>query len=256
MLYINKTTAPAQVIRALARIKGTGEWRAISDQDTTAIRAQFDKLPKADIRMELIKEQHHLCAYCTKRIRNEELHMTIEHWIPLSKNKDKALDYKNFLGVCKGGADVSVNGRRILCCDGSKGDETQMVINPLNSRMMEQIAYRKDGTIYFMPSSEWGDEIVEQIEKDINETLCLNGKRDSKGELVADTSTCLLKGRKDAYRQVKKQLERLSQKNNISSKHLKNLIKGVQEREELPEFAGVTTFFLNRVYKKLAAEGK
>lgn len=256
MLYINKTNAPARVNMALAKIKSTPEWRAIYAGDTATIRAQFDTLPKTDIRMALLQEQRHLCAYCMKRIRNEELHMTIEHWMPLSKNKDKALDYNNFLGVCKGGSDVLVEGKRILCCDASKGDEDQMVINPLNTLMMEQIAYRKDGTIYFMDSLAYDVETTKQIEKDINVILRLNGKRDSKGNLIADTSTCLLKGRRDACRQAIAKIELLAKKRVLSSRRLKNEIKKMQELPQLPEFAGTTLFFLNRTYKALVAQGK
>lgn len=155
MLYIEKTNAPACVSTALATIKRTRDWRETRITDIKAIRGHFDSLEKKGIRMALLQDQHHLCAYCMKRIRNEERHMSIEHWIPLSKDKEKALDYNNFLGVCKGGADVLVQGNRILCCDAKKSDEDLMMINPLNRQMMGQIVYRKDGTIYFMASASW-----------------------------------------------------------------------------------------------------
>lgn len=256
MLFIKKTNTPVQVDMALTKIKSTPEWRAIHNEDTAAIRAQFDTLPKANIRMALLQEQRHLCAYCMKRIRNEELHMTIEHWTPLSKNKDNALDYNNFLGVCKGGSDVQVEGKRILCCDGSKGDEDQMLINPLNRAMMEQIAYHRDGTIYFRHAPGWDIATTSQIENDINITLRLNGKKDGKGKLIADTSTCLLKGRRDAYRLAISKIERLAKKGGLSSKRLEKEMKKVQELDQLPEFAGTIIFFLNRTYKALVAQGK
>ena len=123
MLYIKKKRAPHQYIRAVARIRSSPAWKAIVGGDTKAIRSQFDLLPKEDIRESLLVEQHFLCAYCMKRIRNDALHMAIEHWTPLSYDKERALDYQNFLGVCKGGADlgVSESGKRVLCCDASKG---------------------------------------------------------------------------------------------------------------------------------------
>lgn len=256
MLYIEKANVPVRVNHALAQIKSTPEWRATPSGDTVALRAQFDTLPKSDIRAALLQEQHGLCAYCMKRIKNEELHMTIEHWIPLSKNKEKALDYNNFLGVCKGGADVLTRERRILCCDGSKGDEDQIVINPLDRGMMEQIAYYKDGTIYFMPSPDWDAAAAEQIKKDMNGTLHLNGMKDQAGNLIADTSTGLLKGRRDAYHQACAIITRLAKSGSLTSKRLKKEIRKIQAQAVLPEFAGTILFFLNRKYKFLVNQGK
>lgn len=38
-----------------------------------------------------------------KRIENDGQHTSIEHWYPLSKDKDRALAYSNMMGVCYGG---------------------------------------------------------------------------------------------------------------------------------------------------------
>lgn len=103
----------------LNEIKRTEQWRCIQKGDTQAVRQEFDLLPKEEIRQSLLEEQHYLCAYCMKRIKNDGLHTTIEHWEPLSVNKDKALEYDNMLAVCDGGrkADLTGNVQRILCCD-------------------------------------------------------------------------------------------------------------------------------------------
>jgi len=127
VLYIEKKAPPQAYNKAVAEIKGAPAWRAVRDKDTMAIRSQFDRLPKSIIRDALLKEQHYLCAYCMKRIRNnaggsQVVHMSIEHWLPLSQDKERALDYKNFLGVCKGGADVAGPRARVLCFDASKRD--------------------------------------------------------------------------------------------------------------------------------------
>ena len=140
MLYIEKKSPPQAYQRAVAAIKGAPVWRSIRDGDTTAIRGQFDQLPKPELRDALLAEQHYLCAYCMKRIRSGGrsgmVHMNIEHWFPLSGDKERALDYKNLLGVCKGGADVDGQRDRILCCDASKGDEESLTVNPLDRGMM------------------------------------------------------------------------------------------------------------------------
>lgn len=194
MIHIKKQRPSQEIVNKVNEIKRSLEWKAISANDTKAIRAQFDLLPKDKIRECLLKEQHYLCAYCMKRIENEGLHTTIEHWYPLSKYKDEALDYGNMLGVCDGGkkANLSEGMHRILCCDAYKGDEAEMTLNPKNEQQMRLIKYTKNGEIYTDPEDE-------KLEDDINYKLRLNGKLDSEGNLIADTSTQLLKGRRDAY---------------------------------------------------------
>lgn len=91
MLYIEKERMPAVALDKVNDIKRSHEWKSIQDGNTNAIRVQFDMLPKGQIRESLIKEQHGLCAYCMKRIHNDSKSTTIEHFIPLSKDKDKAL---------------------------------------------------------------------------------------------------------------------------------------------------------------------
>ena len=82
-----------------------------------------------------MKEQHGLCAYCMRRIHNDSS-TTIEHWVPLSQNKEQALQYSNFLGVCHGGRKSETDDNKILCGDASK-EETAIRISPLrNHRKM------------------------------------------------------------------------------------------------------------------------
>lgn len=69
--------------------------------------------------------------------------------------------------------------------------ETEISTSPLNKLQMDKIAYKPDGTIFTEPKDE-------AMDKDINETLLLNGVRKPDGS-VRDTSTEILKGRRDAY---------------------------------------------------------
>lgn len=197
MLYIEKKEAPWVVRTEIARIKSDPEWKRIEVEDTPALRSQFDRLPKNEIRQSLLEEQHGLCAYCMKRIVNEELHTTIEHWAPLSKDKNNALDYHAFFAVCKGGADMPGEARqRGLCCDASKGD-TEITIDPRDREMMSHIIYKKDGSMEFKPRTPSGWDI-EKINQAINNVLCLNGRPNRRGGMD-DTATCVVKGRKDAW---------------------------------------------------------
>ena len=242
MRYIEKKASPAAYQHAVSAIKGDPTWRTIRCGDTQAIRTQFDRLPKSEIRDALLTEQHYLCAYCMKRIRNEELHMSIEHWFPLSQDKELALDYKNFLGVCKGGTDVEGPRNRVLCCDASKGDTTNLTVNPLDKDMMQHIAFRKDGSIYCLPSA---GSNVELINRDLNEILQLNGKAGQ------DTATELLKGRRDAYKQAQKIITRLAGQGQLTSTQISKKIQKIVCQDKYPEFAGTILFFLERKRKQL-----
>lgn len=250
MLYIKKNTPPQEYQTAVAAIKSSPNWSSIPNDDTRAIRAQFDSLPKSAIRDALLAEQHHICAYCMKRIQNskdETVHMSIEHWIPLSKDKERALDYRNFLGVCMGGKDVDGPSNRILCCDASKDDEASLMVNPLDKVMMQYIAYLPDGRIYCL---ETAGDLQKPITHDLDNVLMLNGK-DGK-----DTATELLKGRRDAYRQARGMYEKLAKQGRLTSVRIGKMIREIEQKEVYPEFAGTILFFLERKRKQLVNQGK
>lgn len=254
MLYIKKKAPPQSYQKAVAEIKSSSIWRSIQDGDTIAIRGQFDLLPKSEIRDTLLAEQHYLCAYCMKRIRNNEdgtkiIHMTIEHWFPLSQDKERALDYKNFLGVCKGGADVAGPRSRILCCDASKGDATNITVNPLDKAMMQHIAYTKDGTIYCLLTAD--PKIAEAINDDLKKVLRLNGN-----DTGQDTATGLVKGRRDAYKQAQNIYKDLAARGRLTSVQISKKIRELKQLDEYPEFAGTILFFLERKRKALINQGK
>lgn len=78
---------------------------------------------------------------------------------------------------------------------------------------MKKIIYDSNGIISTNPR----DEIME---KDINETLLLNGIRKEDGT-IRDTSTEIVKGRKDAYDRARKMMETLGRKNKCTSAVLK-----------------------------------
>ena len=83
MLYIQKKSPPGKMMRKVGEIKSSQEWKNIRPDDTKGIRAAFDSLPKEEIRQCLLEEQHYLCAYCMRRIENDGLRTSIEHWYRL-----------------------------------------------------------------------------------------------------------------------------------------------------------------------------
>ena len=78
------------------------EFKNTDDNDTAMLRSCFDSLTsKEKLREELDKEQHSLCVYCMKRIESSnQLKVKIEHYIPLSEDKEKIFDYNNLFLAC------------------------------------------------------------------------------------------------------------------------------------------------------------
>ena len=204
-----------------------------------------NEFPKNDVKAVLIHEQKGLCAYCMRRIHMDS-HSRVEHLIPLSKDKDKVLDYGNLLGVCDGGEKISGQGNHILCCDAHK-KETEISLSPFDKIQMDKIAYRRDGTIYTEPRDE-------AMEKDINETLLLNGIRKEDGT-VRDTSTELLKGRRDAYDRASRMMSELNRSGKCTSAAVKKIMDDLLNKEEREEYAGVKLYYFRKKYDSLKKRG-
>lgn len=99
---------------------------------------------KDSIRLSLLQEQGHLCAYCMSRITIDN--MKVEHWACQADNPIRQLDYSNLLGCCKGD-----EGERFVnqTCDSRKGNKS-LKFNPsrLQDRINTIIVYSGQGRIY------------------------------------------------------------------------------------------------------------
>jgi len=126
--------------------------------------SNFDSCNKNDMRIALVAEQGHICAYCNQRIKNEIAKnghptMKIEHWEP--RNSENEMQWNNLLGVCLGNQGF---GSNLQHCDTKKGN-LSIQISPLNIGLLNQIKYRSNGEIY---------SLNDHLNKDLNETLNLN----------------------------------------------------------------------------------
>lgn len=170
----------------------------------------------------------------------------VEHLVPLSSSKDQAIDYNNMLGVCDGGEKITGNQGHILCCDAHK-KETEITISPLDRGQMDKIAYDKYGKIYTEPRDE-------AMEKDINDILLLNGIQKKDGT-VRDTSTELLKGRKDAYSRARRMMGTLNSRGKCTSSTLKKIIDELYNKDERDEYVGVQIYYFKKHYNSLVRRG-
>lgn len=252
MIYIRKEEPMECVRKELKEKTESSEWKNISGEDTAAMRAAFDQLScKKEIRQCLLEEQHYLCAYCMTAIKNEELHMTIEHFVPLSRCKEKVLDYRNYLGVCKGGADLPRNRNSCICCDASKGNQELLCVNPFDEEQMNQIRYLSDGTIYYERRESDSDEYEKAMKQDLFHTLKLNGVYDEDSETVKkDTKTSLVKNRKDAYEECESYIFDLLEHSEFSQEQieekLEQTLQKILEKDQYESYDGVRIFLLKR----------
>ena len=94
----------------------------------------------------------------------------------------------------------------------------------------------------------------EAMEKDINETLLLNGIRKEDGT-VRDTSTELLKGRRDAYDRASRMMSELNRRGKCTSAAVKKIMDDLLNKEECEEYAGVKLYYFRKKYDSLKKRG-
>ena len=258
MIYIHKRRTPVAVKRKAEEIKNSSEngYMGIRlPEDSKKLRDLFEKMPKDDIRIALFREQHGLCAYCMRRIEPWRESMKIEHYKALTRNKDGALDYQNYLGVCYGGEKDTDGKSRILCCDAARGDKN-LTINPWDERQMEAIAYYRDGEIFIRQDKGLDLGLVEQMQNDIEKVLVLNGKKDLKGKRIADTATKLVANRRSICDSVHSQFERWDKRNCLTVEFLQDKIlrlEAMLNQDNISEesYIGVRLYLYKRKMEKL-----
>ena len=91
--------------------------------------ADFDGLDKTQLRRSLLQEQGYICAYCMKRIREDDK-VKIEHY--KARTKENELVYQNLLAVCDGNETLKdergkVNPNRFTC--DTKKKEKELLIS-------------------------------------------------------------------------------------------------------------------------------
>ena len=253
MIYVKKSPCPREIQEDFDAQKAKPEWDTIpevpdSEQAKRLREEFFDKLNKDHLREVLVKEQHGLCIYCMSRIENvadSEDGAVIEHWYPLSKSKEKALQYGNLFASCYGGQRSTVqDSRRICCCDAKKHDAI-IQVDPCNPRMMEHIMYHSDGRIDFMKNYA-SPNIRRRLQHDLWHHLGLNGSVRNDGTLLADTATELVKKRKDAYQAAEAMLATLEMDGELTSERVEEIIAEMQSKEIWDEYIGVTMFVLRQ----------
>lgn len=266
MLYIKKNAPSLATQSEISKAKRDSHWSTISEDDVKARRRIFDDMNKSSIQQDLIQEQHHLCAYCMRPIETVFQGVRVEHFIPLSEDKEKTLDYNNYLGVCFGGSHQELqpeppdgqrrNSGRILCCDAQKGDQRLSAINPWNEAIMDHIAYRPNGYVYFRGNGDYSDVFCQHAQTDIDEILQLNGiftKDNETIEWISDTTTRIVEGRRNAFSVANMILANLEP---LTSHKIDREIQSLLDAPQRQAFVGVIVFKLKQVRNRLRSKNR
>jgi len=255
MLYIKKESCSADIEEDIAKQINRPEWdklpEVLGKEEAVFLRDEFfDRLNKDSIREGLLREQHGLCAYCMAELKNSGEVTIIEHLYPLRKSKTRAMDYQNWLAVCKGGQDLDLpdGEKRVCCCDHKKAD-TIVKLSPLNWEQMQGIAYFDDGTIFYRSANQRQNNIINH---EINYNFGLNGKFDTRtGRSRKDTSTGIVKRRKDSYKAIFDLLDEKLADESLTKDFIVEYINDLTCKDNWDGFVGVQLFVLNDILSKL-----
>lgn len=267
MLYIKKNTPSIATQAKIAETKRDRHWSTVPEDDVAVRRDIFNDMDKTSIQQDLIQEQHHLCAYCMRPIETTFEGIRIDHFIPLSEDKEKTLDYSNYLGVCYGGSHRELqanpqgnqrrNTTRVLCCDAQKKDQCLRAINPWNEAIMDHIAYYpSNGYIYFKGKGDYSETFCANAQYDIDKILQLNGifKKDRDNiEWISDTTTKIVEGRRNAFSAANRILADLQP---LTSNKIDRVIQSLLDAPQRQPFVGVIIYKLKQIRDRLQSQGR
>jgi len=147
------------------------------DEEGKAMKTTYSNLQNPEknaYKLELLKEQFYLCAYCNKLLSDDEEnlhHLKIEHWYPQHFCETEMhygtiegldLNHSNLLIVCDG---ESANPR-YRHCDSSRTPGTKLKVKPQDTDYNFFLTFKYEGTTLVTAD--------EDIHNDINDELNLN----------------------------------------------------------------------------------
>lgn len=178
-----------------------------------------DYREKQDLREALVRDQRGLCCYCMQRIRPTPAGIRIEHFRP-RRHEALQLSWTNLLGACPG---VVANAREVHhTCDVSKGDQ-EISVDPQRLRPGE-IRYGADGTMTIVGNG---------AQADLDDVLRLNHPR-------------LVGNRRRVHDSLIRELIGAGGRAAWPRARLEQKLAAIREGSELPEFAGLMEFWLER----------
>lgn len=191
-------------------------------------KARYDGLPadaKVQLRAALVREQHGLCCFCTRRVEASvapELKVKIAHLTPQQVDASRDLEWSNLLAACPGNEGAP---RARQHCDTRQGNQV-LRISPCEATHVASFSYTVRGEI---------QTSRDDLRHDVEDTLNLN-------------ANVLCDGRREAVRGMQTALGRRNP-GELSPTDLRRALSQCSIPDasgKLPPFAGALEWWLRR----------
>lgn len=165
--------------------------------------------PSPDLRISLLEEQGHICAFCMRRIPVQDHavkeHSKIAHLLSRTNHESKQLHYNNMVLSCPGNIDGNPH------CDNAQGS-TDITIPIFSSKFQNSINYSsKDGKIQ-SNNNEWDHQICDVLR--LNNKLLMSNRTQTLDGVIQ-----VLNSRSWSERELKRQLEKWENNDKSGKKH-------------------------------------
>ena len=203
-------------------------------------RSEFDRLAKRKLRVVMYREQRSVCIYCERRIAEGHLTSRIDHWYPLSRDRELALHWKNLYLSCP----------KPETCDSAKADhpfrwdDTDSHMPwPVDLRYENVVGFTTRGEIYVRSDVPLPDAIRHALELAIADHT--DGDRVRRG-IVNLNDPALVKARVAAVRGERKRMERDFRNRTATRDEREERAAQLLGRGPLPEFVSIRVAWLRK----------
>lgn len=203
-------------------------------------RSEYGRLEKPKLRVVMYREQRSLCIFCERRIAEGHPAPRIDHWYPLSREPELALQWKNLYLSCS----------KPETCDSAKDDhplrwddsDTQMPW-PVDFRYEDVVGFSTRGEIYVRSDVTLPDAVRQALQLAIEDHA--EGTRVRRG-IINLNDPALLKARVAAVRGERKRMERELKSSPATFDEREERASRLLGRVPLPEFVSIRVAWLRR----------
>lgn len=207
---------------------------------TARARSEYDRLDKPQLRGEMYREQRSLCVFCERRIAEGLPAPRIDHWFPLGREPERALQWKNLYLSCS----------KPETCDSAKAghpfrwdDSDTHMPWPVDLRYEDFVGFSTRGEIYVRSDVTLTDAVRQALEFAIEDRT--DGGWARRG-IVNLNDPALRKARVAAIRGERRRMEKELEKRPATVAAREERVSRLLGRTPLPEFVSIRVAWLRR----------
>ncbi len=203
-------------------------------------RSEFDRFEKRKLRAVMYGEQRSLCIFCERRITEGHPAPPIDHWYPLSRDPELALQWKNLYLSCQ----------RPETCDSAKAghpfrwdDADSKMPWPVDFRYENFVGFTTRGEIYVRTDVVMSETLRHALECAIADRT--DGDRERRG-IVKLNDPALVKARVAAVRGERRRMERDFNNGTATTNEREQRASHLLGKGKLPEFVSIRVAWLRK----------